>query len=167
MTRTYQSVRLFPALTVAENVESGLLGRARLSTAQRRGRVLGALDQQGLLRVARVPVADLSHGLQRRAEIARALIGEPRVLLLDEPAAGLGEEETAELGTVLTETRRHLGLSILIIDHDVSLIMGISDRITVLHEGRVLATGRPDIVANDPAVIAAYLGTTTSKSAHA
>ncbi len=167
LVRTYQSVRLFPALTVVENIESGLLGRARLPTVRRRSLVLTALEQQGLGRVARVPVADLSYGLQRRAEIARALIAEPRVLLLDEPAAGLGEEETAELRAVLTETRHRVGLSILIIDHDVSLIMGLSDRITVLHEGSVLSTGRPDEIAHDPAVVAAYLGTAASGAGHA
>jgi branched-chain amino acid transport system ATP-binding protein len=165
--RTYQSVRLFPQLTVAENVESGLLCGPRVQSAERRRLVLTALEQQGLASVARTPVSDLSYGAQRRVEIARALIAEPRVLLLDEPAAGLGDEETAELHEVLTETRQRVRLSILIIDHDVSLIMGISDRITVLHEGSVLATGRPAEVARDPAVLAAYLGPTSVRSAGA
>ena len=155
LARTYQSVRLFRELTVAENVEVGVI---RASSETRRSSVMATLEQQGLITLARVPVADLPYGLQRRVEIARALVSEPDVLLLDEPAAGLGDEETADLRTAIVAARERLGLSIVIIDHDVSLIMGVSDRITVLHEGSVLFAGLPHEVAREPSVVSAYLG---------
>jgi ABC-type branched-subunit amino acid transport system ATPase component len=158
LARTYQSVRLFPALSVGENVEAGLFARRGEGGSSRRRRVLAALAEQDLVHLERVPVSDLAYGMQRRVEIARALVAEPRVLLLDEPAAGLGEEDAARLRDLLVETQRRLGLAVLIIDHDVSLIMGVSDRIAVLHEGGVIFTGRPREVAREPAVIAAYLG---------
>jgi branched-chain amino acid transport system ATP-binding protein len=159
LARTYQSLRLFKALTVAENVECGLVRSTHDRASERQARVEAILDAHGLVDLSGVPVADLSYGLQRRVEIARTLVSNPRVLLLDEPAAGLADEETAGLRDLLVETRERLGLSILIIDHDVSFIMAISDRVTVLDEGQVLFSGLPEQVARDPAVIAAYLGT--------
>jgi ABC-type branched-subunit amino acid transport system ATPase component len=159
LARTYQSLRLFRGLTVAENVESGLVRSTHDRTSERQARVATILDAHGLGRFSGTPVTDLSYGLQRRVEIARTLVANPRMLLLDEPAAGLSDEETAVLRELLVETRKRLALSILIIDHDVSFIMAISDRVTVLDEGRVLFTGSPHQVANDPGVIAAYLGT--------
>ena len=157
--RTYQSLRLFRELTVAENVEAGLVRLGHHRSAARRTRVAEELEAHNLVEMLHVRVADLPYGVQKRVEIARTLVSEPRVLLLDEPAAGLGAEETAELRDVLVRTRERLRLSVVIIDHDVSLIMAVSDRITVLHEGRVLFSGLPTETANDPAVISAYLGT--------
>ena len=158
LARTYQSLRLFRGLTVAENVEAGLVRSTHDRTSERQARVRDILDAHGLGEHSGTPVTDLSYGLQRRVEIARTLVANPRMLLLDEPAAGLADEETAGLRDLLVETRKRLGLSILIIDHDVSFIMAISDRVTVFDDGRVLFTGSPNEVANDPGVIAAYLG---------
>ncbi|HEY7282427.1 MAG TPA: ABC transporter ATP-binding protein, partial [Actinomycetota bacterium] len=167
LARTYQSLRLFRGLTVAENVESGLVRTAADHTVARQTRVEAILDAHGLLDLSGVPVTDLSYGLQRRVEIARTLVANPRLLLLDEPAAGLADEETGALRDLLVATRQRLGLSILIIDHDVSFIMAISDRVTVLDEGQVLFSGLPREVARDPDVIAAYLGTPPEDDEHA
>jgi branched-chain amino acid transport system ATP-binding protein len=167
LARTYQSLRLFKALTVAENVEAGLVRRADDRTSERQARVAAILDAHGLGDLSGVPVADLSYGLQRRVEIARTLVSDPSMLLLDEPAAGLADEETAGLRDLLVATRARLGLSVLIIDHDVSFIMEISDRVTVLDDGRVLFSGSPQEVARDPGVITAYLGTPPADAAHA
>jgi ABC-type branched-subunit amino acid transport system ATPase component len=159
LARTYQSLRLFRGLTVAENVECGLVRSSHDRTSERQARVEAILHAHGLVDLSGVPVADLAYGMQRRVEIARTLVSNPHVLLLDEPAAGLADEETAGLRDLLVETRGRLGLSILIIDHDVSFIMAISDRVTVLDDGGVLFSGSPQEVARDPGVIAAYLGT--------
>jgi ABC-type branched-subunit amino acid transport system ATPase component len=167
LARTYQSLRLFKALTVAENVEAGLVRRTDDRTSERQARVEAILDAHGLGELSGVPVADLSYGLQRRVEIARTLVSDPSMLLLDEPAAGLADEETAGLRDLLVATRARLGLSVLIIDHDVSFIMEISDRVTVLDDGRVLFSGSPQEVAQDPGVITAYLGTPPADAAHA
>ena len=167
LARTYQSLRLFKGLTVAENVEAGLVRRADDRTSERQTRVEAILDAHGLGELSSVPVADLSYGLQRRVEIARTLVSDPSMLLLDEPAAGLADEETAGLRDLLVATRARLGLSVLIIDHDVSFIMEISDRVTVLDDGRVLFSGSPQEVAQDPGVITAYLGTPPADAAHA
>jgi len=157
LVRTYQSLRLFPQLTAAENVQVGLAGRTSVRGRERRARVADALERHGLSRIRRTPVGQLSYGEQRRVELARALISDPSVLVLDEPAAGLGGEETAQLLSALVDAKERMGFATLIIDHDVSLIMGISDRIVVLHEGAVLREGRPEDVARDPEVIAVYL----------
>jgi ABC-type branched-subunit amino acid transport system ATPase component len=167
LARTYQSLRLFKGLTVAENVEAGLVRRADDRTSERQARVAAILDAHGLGELSGVPVADLSYGLQRRVEIARTLVSDPNMLLLDEPAAGLADEETAGLRDLLVATRARLGLSVLIIDHEVSFIMEISDRVTVLDDGRVLFSGSPQEVAQDPGVITAYLGTPPADAAHA
>jgi ABC-type branched-subunit amino acid transport system ATPase component len=156
--RTYQNLRLFSQLTAAENVEAGLLSAGRSPVRARRQRVHDALAEQGIAQLERVRVSDLAYGEQRRVEIARALVGEPRVLVLDEPAAGLGAEETALLTRSLRAAQQRLGFAMLIIDHDVSLIMDISNRVVVLHEGRVLTVATPAEVVRDPAVIAVYLG---------
>ena len=156
LSRTYQNLRLFPELTVAENVEAGLLVRGRASLRRRSARVRRMLESQGLDHLQRAPAGSLSYGLQRRVEIARSLIGTPRVLLLDEPSAGLGREETAALRRHLEAAQREDGFAIVIIAHDVSLIMDLSDRVAVLHEGRLIFSGTPEEVAKEPAVLDAY-----------
>ena len=158
LSRTYQNLRLFPDLTVAENVEAGLVADRRASSIKRSERVRRALEAQGLDHLQRATVRSLSYGLQRRVEIARSLIGRPRVLLLDEPSAGLGREETSALRALLVAAQRQVGFAILIIAHDVSLVMDLSDRVVVLHEGRVMFAGTPDEVAKEPAVLDAYFG---------
>jgi branched-chain amino acid transport system ATP-binding protein len=156
LARTFQTPRLFAELTVRENVAVGLtaLGRRR----GRGDRVQPLLERLGLQELSRQVVSSLPYGHQRRVEIARALAGEPKVLLLDEPAAGLNDAETAELRELLREIRGD-GCSILVIDHDMSLIMGVSDRIQVLDEGRVIFTGAPEEAFKQKDVVEAYLGT--------
>jgi branched-chain amino acid transport system ATP-binding protein len=157
LVRTYQSLRLFASLTVAENIESGLLARGT-SVAARRSVISQILDDMRLRDVAHVEVDELSYGQQRRVEVARALACRPRLLLLDEPAAGLGEAETMLLERSIEEAKKQLGCSVLIIDHDVSLVMRLSDRIIVLSDGQVLRTGTPAEIAEDEDVIRVYLG---------
>jgi branched-chain amino acid transport system ATP-binding protein len=156
LARTFQTPRLFAELTVRENVAVGVtaLGRRR----GRGNRVQPLLERLGLQELSRRVVSSLPYGHQRRVEIARALAGEPTLLLLDEPAAGLNDAETAELRQLLREIRGD-GCSILVIDHDMSLIMGVSDRIQVLDEGRVIFTGAPEEAFKQKDVVEAYLGT--------
>ena len=161
LSRTYQNLRLFAELTVAENVEAGLVARGRVGLAGRSARVRRALEIQGLDHLQRATVSSLSYGLQRRVEIARSLIGRPRVLLLDEPTAGLDRDETRALRDFLGAAQREGGFAIVIIAHDVSLIMDLSDRVAVLHEGRLMFQGTPTEVAQEPAVLEAYFSAPT------
>ena len=116
------------------------------------------IGQLGLGDLAREVVSGLPYGLQRRVEIARALAGCPSVLLLDEPAAGLNDSETAALRDLLGDVRRGLGCSILVIDHDMNLVLEVSDRVQVLDEGRVIYSGDPQEAFRQPHVVEAYLG---------
>jgi branched-chain amino acid transport system ATP-binding protein len=155
--RTFQSVRLFSGLTVAENVIAGAMGAGtRARTARHLADDL--LERLRLTPYAEMPASLLPQGLERRVSLARALATRPRFLLLDEPAAGLDEAETLDLGQQIAEVRRDVGCGILVIEHDVPLIMGICDRIHVLAEGRTIAEGRPSEIRTNQTVIAAYLG---------
>jgi branched-chain amino acid transport system permease protein len=150
--RTFQSIRLFPEMTVLENLEAAALASDgaevdRLVHTMRLEPVLGEL------------AGNLAYGVQRRAEIARAGVRRPSLLLLDEPAAGMNEAESDELLESIHAIRDHLGCAVLIVDHDLRLIMQLCERIQVLSEGKTIAIGTPDEVAHDPAVIEAYLGT--------
>jgi ABC-type branched-subunit amino acid transport system ATPase component len=158
LARTFQNPRLFGDLTVRENIAVGLNALASRSArgAERVDRLLRRLELEDL---SRQVVSSLSYGYQRRVEIARALAGRPSVLLLDEPAAGLNDGETAELRTLLHQLRRDDGCAIIVIDHDMSLIMGVSDRIQVLDEGRVIFMGAPEEAFKQRHVVEAYLGT--------
>jgi branched-chain amino acid transport system ATP-binding protein len=139
---------------------AGLLGLARYRAAERDAieRARFWLDRLGLSARADLPAGALPYGDQRRLEIARALCTEPRLLCLDEPAAGLNPRESAELRNLLLAIRDELGIGILLIEHDMSVVMGISDHVVVLDHGRKIADGSAAAVRTDPAVIKAYLG---------
>jgi branched-chain amino acid transport system ATP-binding protein len=171
LARTFQNIRLFGEMTVLENVmvgchcrsKAGLLGAIfRLPSAKREERAiqeksLALLAYVGLSDYANIQARNLSYGHQRRLEIARALATEPLLLALDEPAAGMNATEKLELRELLLRIRAD-GKTILLIEHDVSLVMGICDSLTVLDYGKVIATGQPADVRAHPEVIKAYLG---------
>ena len=157
--RTFQNIRLFGWLTALQNVEVGALGagRARRGSSDRHARA--TLAQLGIEPLADRYAGTLSYGDQRRLEIARALAAQPRFLLLDEPAAGMNETESAELGAAVQAIRKEHGCGVLVVEHDLRLIMRICDHVVVLNEGEVIASGSPGEVRSDPAVVAAYIGT--------
>ncbi|ARP76434.1 MULTISPECIES: high-affinity branched-chain amino acid ABC transporter ATP-binding protein LivG [Bordetella] len=172
LVRTFQNVRLFKQLTVLENllvaqhtqVEARLLpGLLKLKSyrqaeAEALTRAAQWLDFMGLREFANREAGNLAYGHQRRLEIARCMITKPRLLMLDEPAAGLNPQEKRDLQSLIDQLRREFGVAVLLIEHDMSLIMGISDRILVMEHGKPITTGTPDEVRNDPRVIKAYLG---------
>ena len=142
LARTFQGVRLFRDLTVLENAELAAVGMG-LSRAAARERAWETLDLLGLTGKALQRAADLPYGDERRVGIARALAARPKYLLLDEPAAGMSEEEAAQLAATVTEIRRKFGCGILVIEHNMALIMELCDRIQVLEQGRSIAVGTP------------------------
>jgi branched-chain amino acid transport system ATP-binding protein len=169
--RTFQTIRLFPDMSVFENVRAGshlqagqrwwqgLLGlpaqrRDEKALAERTHEVLRRLD---LAKVANAQAVALPYGLQRRVELARTLVAGPRLVILDEPAAGLNETESAELnGTIFAI--RDSGVTILLVEHDMNVVMSVTDHIVVINFGRKIAEGNAEAVRDDPAVIEAYLG---------
>jgi branched-chain amino acid transport system ATP-binding protein len=173
--RTFQNIRLFGRMTVLENLlvaqhaelmraslfsVAGILGLPRYRRAEAKALDTARywLDRVGLTARANDPADTLPYGDQRRLEIVRALCTHPRLLCLDEPAAGLNPRESADLAALIRAASAELALAVLLIEHDMSVVMGISDHIVVLDYGRKIAEGPPAAIRSDKAVIAAYLG---------
>lgn len=170
--RTFQHVRLFREMTVIENllvaqhqhlksgVFAGLLKTPAFRKAESEAldRASSWLQRVGLLELANRQAGNLAYGQQRRLEIARCMVTRPEILMLDEPAAGLNPKETHELDELIAELRGEHKVSVLLIEHDMKLVMGISDRIYVVNQGTPLANGTPEEIRNNPDVIRAYLG---------
>lgn len=172
MARTFQNIRLFPTMTVLENVmigrhcrtRAGILGAVLMDARTRREEQdtidssYELLRQMGLAALYNEQARNLPYGAQRRLEIARALATEPRVLLLDEPAAGMNPQETMELKELILALRERFSLSVLLIEHDMNMVMSLSDRVYVMEYGSRIAVGTPREVRANPQVIKAYLG---------
>ena len=163
LTRTFQNIRLFREMTVLENLlvaRHNHLDSRRYRNSERVAKEHAAkwLDTFELRAFANHEAGSLAYGQQRRLEIARCMMTAPRVLILDEPAAGLNPQETAALVTLIETLRDTHGISVLLIEHDMSLIMRVSEHIMVMENGRPIAYGSPDDIRNNPDVIKAYLG---------
>ncbi len=172
MARTFQNIRLFGSLNVMMNVRTSFIARLRngLLHTMQRGRAFRTEEAEiqeegrrllaffGLEELSLHPSRSLSYGDQRRLEIVRALATRPRLLLLDEPAAGMNPTEKEELKRLIGEVRSEFGTAILLVEHDMKVVMGVCERLIVLDQGRILSEGTPSAMCADPKVIAAYLG---------
>jgi ABC-type branched-subunit amino acid transport system ATPase component len=178
ISRTFQNIALSPTSTVSDNL---LLGRHRLTSAgflsaglqlpgarreraRQRERVREIADLLGLGDHFDRPVADLSYGDRKRVELGRALSAEPALLLLDEPVAGMNAAESERMASTIADVRGALGISIVVVEHDMSFVMGLADRVTVLDFGRCIGDGTPREVQNDPEVLRAYLGSSKEEA---
>jgi branched-chain amino acid transport system ATP-binding protein len=170
--RTFQNVALFRGMTVLDNIMTGRLvkmrgsflwealywGPARRQELEHRAFVERIIDFLEIQAIRRMPAGRLPYGLQKRVDLARALAAEPTLLLLDEPMAGMNLEEKEDMCRFILDVNAEFGTTIVLIEHDMSVVMDISDRVAVLDYGRKIAEGPPDVVRTDPAVIHAYLG---------
>ncbi|ARC36159.1 ABC transporter ATP-binding protein [Paracoccus yeei] len=177
--RGFQNNALFRGMSVADNVITGLsrlsrvgaleealrLPRARAEARAFRRRAALVLDQLDLTRHARTPVGALPYGLQKRVELARALVAMPRLLLLDEPLAGMNRDEKQEIAALIARLNADLGLTIVLIEHDIGVVLRLAHHVVVLDYGRKLADGPPETIRDNPDVIAAYLGAAAAEAA--
>lgn len=173
MSRTFQNIALFHGMSVLDNIKLGahtnlkagvLSAGLQLPKARREEADLSASIQREIIgrleldHVQHHHVEDLAYGLQKRVELARALVMKPKILLLDEPVAGMNSEEKREMSRFIVDVRRNWQITVLLIEHDMSMVMGISDHVVVLSFGKPIASGTPDEVRANPDVISAYLG---------
>jgi branched-chain amino acid transport system ATP-binding protein len=172
--RTFQNIALFRGMTVLDNIMTGrnlkmksnflqqalYWGAARREELEHRARVETVIDFLEIEHIRKTPVGRLPYGLQKRVELARALAAEPELLLLDEPMAGMNLEEKQDMSRFILGVNDELGTTIVLIEHDMSVVMDLSDRVVVLDYGRKIADGTPEEVRNNKDVIAAYLGVT-------
>jgi len=164
LVRTFQDVATFPELTVFENVELGALGSG-LNRRKARQRAWELIENLDLSHLAALPSSALPHGDERRVGIARAVAVNPKYLLLDEPAAGLDDDESLQLADTIAKIRDEIGCGVLLVEHDMRIIFKVCERIQVIDFGKPLAVGTPDEIRNNSSVIEAYLGVKGAETA--